>query len=556
MRITLPAWPRPQRRRPIKTTKRASTCNKAGTSVRAARADGFSLVEVLVAGMVLVVGLVFIAHFFTATALRVLASDTRSMMAQIATEEIETIRGLQYQDVGTVGGNPAGQLEAEETVTRDGRTFEIRREITFLTDGSYEGPFPGNYRRVTVSVVPLNTSGMDPVVMSTNVAGGAKGGTLDITVTDLSGEPIEGAHLVVWDDLLDPNVLYNNSSIRTDDSGHLQLPGLPEDDEAGYFVSATYGDYNPAALQNGLVLETGVTTVVQLIMDRLATMNIHLTDQFGAPLANVPLRITGYMSVSPWDYDETRTTDSNGDITLEDIRYSTSIQPYFIELVTPHNPPLQLPGGVSTPTVDADFLPLPDGKIPVILDPGQTQTVNLVVSTGPAVTSISPNNGTLFGGTTVVINGSNFSGATAVRFGDTDASSFVVNSATRITAVSPAGWGTVDVTVTTPSGTSAAVAADQYSYYVYEPTVGTRSPTSGWKGGGTTVIITGTNFVDVTSVMFGTKNAASFVVESTTRIRAVSPAYGSTATVHITVTNSAGTSDTWTGDRFTFNNRQ
>jgi hypothetical protein len=39
-----------------------------------------------------------------------------------------------------------------------------------------------------------------------------------------------------------------------------------------------------------------------------------------------------------------------------------------------------------------------------------------------------------------------------------------VNSATSITAVSPAGTGTVDVTVTTPSGTSATTTADQFTY--------------------------------------------------------------------------------------------
>ena len=35
---------------------------------------------------------------------------------------------------------------------------------------------------------------------------------------------------------------------------------------------------------------------------------------------------------------------------------------------------------------------------------------------------------------------------------------------TTITADSPAGTGTVDVTVTTPGGTSATSAADQFTY--------------------------------------------------------------------------------------------
>ena len=205
-------------------------------------------------------------------------------------------------------------------------------------------------------------------------------------------------------------------------------------------------------------------------------MNIHVTDQNGNALAGVALKVTGYLSVSPWTFDQTVTTDSNGDATLEDIRYSTSLEPYFIQLVTPHNPPLALPSGVTAPTVDSSFLPLASGVIPVILNPGQTQDVQLVVSTGPAVSSLSPAGGSMFGGTIVVITGNNFTGATAVKFGSSDAASFTVNSATRITAVAPAGTGTVDVTVTTPQGTSAAWNADQYSYQLAAPTVTSREP--------------------------------------------------------------------------------
>jgi hypothetical protein len=83
----------------------------------------------------------------------------------------------------------------------------------------------------------------------------------------------------------------------------------------------------------------------------------------------------------------------------------------------------------------------------------------------PTVTGLSPNGGPEAGGTSVSITGSNFSGSTAVKFGGRIASGFTVNSASSITAVSPAGGGTVDVTVTGPSGTSAATSADTFSYW-------------------------------------------------------------------------------------------
>jgi hypothetical protein len=78
----------------------------------------------------------------------------------------------------------------------------------------------------------------------------------------------------------------------------------------------------------------------------------------------------------------------------------------------------------------------------------------------PIVTLLNP----ATGGTTVVIIGTHFTGATAVYFDGSAAASFIVNSATHITATSPAGTGVVDVTVTTPGGTSALSIADQFTY--------------------------------------------------------------------------------------------
>ncbi|MGC8201002.1 IPT/TIG domain-containing protein, partial [Salmonella enterica] len=72
-----------------------------------------------------------------------------------------------------------------------------------------------------------------------------------------------------------------------------------------------------------------------------------------------------------------------------------------------------------------------------------------------------------------------------MAFGATAATGFTVNSASQITATSPAGTGTVDVSVTTAGGTSATSAADQFTY-VAAPTVSSISPTSGPGAGGTT----------------------------------------------------------------------
>jgi hypothetical protein len=73
----------------------------------------------------------------------------------------------------------------------------------------------------------------------------------------------------------------------------------------------------------------------------------------------------------------------------------------------------------------------------------------------PTLSSLAPPSGLVAGGTSVTISGTNFTGATAVKFGANAATSFTVNSAGQITVVSPAGAaaGAVSVMVTTPGGT-------------------------------------------------------------------------------------------------------
>ena len=167
----------------------------------------------------------------------------------------------------------------------------------------------------------------------------------------------------------------------------------------------------------------------------------------------------------------------------------------------------------------------------------------------PTVTGLAPTQGSTSGGTTVVITGTNLTGATGVSFGSSAATTYTVNSPTQITATAPAGTGTVDVTVVTPGGTSATSPADDYAYVIL-PTVSSLSPTSGPAAGGTSVVITGSNFINVTGVSFGSTTATTFTVNGPTQITATAPA--GTGIVDVTVTNPGGTSATGTADRYTY----
>ena len=86
---------------------------------------------------------------------------------------------------------------------------------------------------------------------------------------------------------------------------------------------------------------------------------------------------------------------------------------------------------------------------------------------GPTVTGLSSSTGPVAGGLGVTISGTGFAaGVTAVDFGPDPAAAFQELSDGAINATSPVpsgGAGTVDVTVTTPEGTSATSPADQFT---------------------------------------------------------------------------------------------
>jgi hypothetical protein len=214
--------------------------------------------------------------------------------------------------------------------------------------------------------------------------------------------------------------------------------------------------------------------------------------------------------------------------------------PYWI-VVNSWGAPSNRPDGLFllNMSMNYDAVFYPSGYPTDLFQQNTFQVLNSVF-TPPTVTGISPTAGPTAGGITVNITGININGATAVKFGTIAATSYTINSANSITATTPAGSvGAVDVTVTTPGGTSAKSSADQYTYAPV-PTITVISPTAGPIVGNTVITITGTGFTGTTAVTVGGKPASSFKVTSATTITATVPA-GSAGSVDITVTTPGGT---------------
>ncbi len=146
---------------------------------------------------------------------------------------------------------------------------------------------------------------------------------------------------------------------------------------------------------------------------------------------------------------------------------------------------------------------------------GMLGLVGKLTFAAPTLSSFSPASGPV--GSTVTLNGTNLNAATEVRFG-TRVAAYTVVSATRLTAVVPAGATTGLVTVTTTGGSVVSTT----SFTVMPPTITSFTPTA--SGAGTVVTVTGTNLAGVTAAKFGTTAVATIANVSATSVNLTVPA--------------------------------
>jgi len=215
----------------------------------------------------------------------------------------------------------------------------------------------------------------------------------------------------------------------------------------------------------------------------------------------------------------------------------------------------------------ATFTVVSDTQINTVVPPGSSRgTVSVYVTrpsgrsngipytynqAAPIASTVTPDNGPVIGGNTVVITGSGFTNAMAVTFGSTPAS-FTVDSDTQITAIvppGPSGGDIVSVFVTGPSGSSNGI---PYTYaLVLAPIVIGLNPAAGPVSGGTTVTITGLNFNGAMAVTFGGNLASSFTISSATQIVATAPP-GTGGIASVVVITPGGSSTPNPGSEYTY----
>ena len=211
-----------------------------------------SLVDVLIGAFLLLV--IFLALFGLMRASVVLSSLSKNSSGRDRGREqsMEYLRSLSYDNVGTVGGIPAGVVSESTTTVENGITYSVRTFIAYVDDpANSTGSDDANgittdYKRVKVAVTyPFRgvTKELDLVenVAPPGVETSTGGGTLRIVAVNASGDPVSGATVQVVNTSVSPQV---NVTAFTDSDGIVLLSGAAT--STGTQVTVTKTGYSSA----------------------------------------------------------------------------------------------------------------------------------------------------------------------------------------------------------------------------------------------------------------------------------------------------------------------
>ena len=271
---------------------------------------GFSLTELLVAvGIFIIVVTPLVAALIKNGKFTILNKEKLTTQA-IASEEMEIIRNLPYDQVGTTTGWPHGNIPTSSTVSRSGLNFNLTVKVAFVDD-PYDHTFPTDlypydYKKVEVEVASSKDSSSTSTLTTTISPSGpetvSNTGVLEVRVINASGHAVPDAEVEITNTGQGILII-----MQSDIEGKVFVPALPPADnyhvvvsKFGYNSDSTYPvtaeNPNPAPKDQSVLLLK--LTSITLSIDLLSSLTVSTVDANGAPILDpATLKIHGQKSI-------------------------------------------------------------------------------------------------------------------------------------------------------------------------------------------------------------------------------------------------------------------
>lgn len=347
---------------------------------------GMSLVDVLVGSALILIVFVALLGLLRASLLVSSSAKAKAGATAVATTQLEYLRSLPYDSVGTVGGIPAGTVPQFATTTLNGIPYGVRTFVQYVDDSkdglaaSDSNSIPTDYKRVRVAVTYLFRAEEREVALVSNIAppgmeSTVGGGTLRVEVVDAVGAPVSGASVHVYNPSLSPAVDFTAFS---DIEGAVLLPGAPTSTDyritvskEGYSTAETYerNATNQNPTPGYLTVAESQTTTGTFAIDLLGTLTVSTFSPIKAASVTDPLsdlsRIAESAAVQSAG-DALTLAGAPGAYSLLGFARSTTTAPTYLASWTSATAQVTAPGGtnVSVQVTDAAGALIPDSALP------------------------------------------------------------------------------------------------------------------------------------------------------------------------------------------------
>ncbi|MBP7811286.1 MAG: prepilin-type N-terminal cleavage/methylation domain-containing protein [Candidatus Moranbacteria bacterium] len=310
------------------------------------RISGFTLIEAMV--VLFIVSLITLTFYETWNLgmQHIANAKYRLGASALANQQMEIIRSLIFDDIGTVSGIPTGTLAQDQTLNMNNTTYNVHTVVRFVDDatdgtlGAGTDIAPNDYKQVTVTVSWGAAGDAETVEMTSifsldgveSVAAGT--GILSVNVLNAAGIGVGNAIVRIRNTALMPNI---DVTAATDVNGNIMFPGAPASvqeyhitvSKAGYYGNMTHDPYpvslfKPTNVHASVV--AGSLSAATLVADRISSLEIQTEDPFGADLPDVDFTVSGGLVIgvdagtgeAVYDFSQASVTDSGGEVNFSD----------------------------------------------------------------------------------------------------------------------------------------------------------------------------------------------------------------------------------------------
>ncbi len=306
---------------------------------------GFTVIEVAVSAGIFVVLAVIVAQVYFLIINQVVAYREQIAVSSLADQYLEIVRNLPYSAIGTVSGNPHGNLADSVNpinATVNGGSYQLYYEVTYLDDPADGTILAGtdfasdDYKQIKLNVKNMQTQASNnffSTIAPKGLEGLASGGALSIQVFDAVGQPVFGASVHIQNSALNPSIDLTRTS---DAGGNWVEVGLPNSVNSyritvtknGYSTDQTYPNSvgNPNPVKPDATVSNGQVTQISFSIDKTSTLTFNVQDQICSPTASIDLAVQGAKLIgtpSVLKFNNNYTSNGSGQVVLNNIEWDT-----------------------------------------------------------------------------------------------------------------------------------------------------------------------------------------------------------------------------------------